>query len=146
MTNWKRIYIYPTTVLLALIITLIQTQFAYSEEGYRAIGSLHFAEAWTYFTVGWTWFLPLLILIVEPVYKKRSLRILLFITPLIISVIYYRTVNSYVNRDTDFRLYAGYLYKYPYFLNIVSNIFLAVFFAAGFIEFLEYKKRKKLHA
>lgn len=114
--NYKRLYIFFCTLFLSLIVTLIISQFLYSQNHYKTRVSIQLAEVMTFAKIGWLWFLPLLAFIIDTVYNKWLLRLLIWISPIVIMNIYYRLIAVNQTDTIDFRLFAGYYYRYPILL------------------------------
>lgn len=140
--NLKRLRIFFGFWLICLIITLIWSQLLYSSSHYKTRLSIQYAEFYTFTSIGWLWFSPMLLMILDKIYEKRIYRVLIALTPLIITLIYYSILWKYQTPEIDFRLFAGYYYRYPYCIDIILSIFLATIIEIVLIEV----KAKKTYA
>jgi len=138
--DFKRIRIFFGFWLICLILTLIESQIIYSSSHYKTRVSIQYAEFNTFITIGWLWFIPMLLLIIDKVYEKRLFRILISLTPLILSSLYYSILWKNQTEEIDFRLFAGYYYRYPYCFDLMLAVFLSTIVEIALIE-VKAKKR-----
>jgi len=82
----------------------------------------------------------MLLLIIDKVYEKRLFRILISLTPLILSSLYYSILWKNQTEEIDFRLFAGYYYRYPYCFDLMLAVFLSTIVEIALIE-VKAKKR-----
>ena len=124
--NLKRLYIFLGTLILTLIITLIESQFHYIDNHPKTRMSIQVAEVMTFAKIGWMWFLPLIVLTKTSIYNKPTYRILLRLSPIVIMSFYYWILWSNQSKDLDYRLFAGYYYRYPYYFDIILSSILTL--------------------
>ena len=122
---------------------MIESQLIYSSTHYKTRVSIQYAEFHSFITVGWLWFLPMILLIIDNVYMKRVYRILTTLIPLVIISIYYSILwKNQIPDDIDFRLFAGFYYRYPYCFDLILSVFIGTIIEIALIEI----KAKKTYA
>ena len=84
--------------------------------------------------MGWFWFFPMLFMIIDKIYKKRVYRILVTLVPLIISSTYYSILWKNQTTEIDFRLFAGFYYRYPYCFDLILSVFIGTIIEIALVE------------
>jgi hypothetical protein len=141
--NWKGLVIFAISLTFCFVLTILETKITFASIDSKSRICILLAEITTYFTSGWLWFLPLILLSSKNIYEKVYLRIPILFTPAIICMLYYRSILSGDHETMDPRLYAGYIYQYGYYAGLFFDIVLTMLTIIIINETILLKKKRK---
>lgn len=144
--NLKRILYYPGIIILALILTAIESSILYSNNHYRTRITIIFAELQTYVLYGWLFFLPIIFFIYDAVFLNRFNRIPILLAPIFIEVIYYYIIIKNPSEENYYKINAGYLHYYSYCIDIIFSTILTTIIAVIGLELIIKKSSKNINA
>jgi hypothetical protein len=142
--NWKGLILFILYLGLCFLLTLAETYGMYAAADQKTRLSVLAAEILSYISFGWQWFIPLLLLSIRSLYKKHLIRILVCLTPLFFAFLFYLPIVKCTQCDMDWRMYAGYFYKYPYYENMLKDLLIGVVVCTLVNEWILWRKRGRM--
>ena len=140
--NPKRLLLYPCIIILALVITLLETKVLYFSNHYRTRVILMFEETQTYLFYGWLFFLPTFFFIYDTAFNNRWLRILILLAPVIIELVYYYIIFMNPTEYNEHKVYTGYLRYYHYCVDIVFSTLITCITSIIGVEIYFHNQKK----
>jgi hypothetical protein len=139
----SKIKYYFISILLSAILIYSVLIFHFHDQHQKNSYTIYYEAGMQLISWIWIWMLPILLLTFHRANNKRIKRLLIGISPVIITCFYFYSLLTQPDCENDFRLFAGYFYRFPYFIDMIIGVILSSIIQIILTEFMLSRAVKK---